>query len=196
MQALYRPFARPVLAVVLATAAVPALAHPGHGLASLASGLTHPLGGLDHLLTMLAVGLFAARQCGSARWLLPAGFVAAMLVGAALSAAGVALPAVEAGIAASVLVLGVLIATLARLPLAAALPLVAAFALLHGHAHHAEIGGGAVFAYTSGFALATAALHLVGFLFARLLPDSPAGRFVLRLGGSAIAGVGAALIGA
>lgn len=196
MQALRRHLARPALALVFALAAAPALAHPDHGAASLASGLAHPLGGLDHLLAMLAVGLFAARQPGDARWMLPTGFVLAMLAGAALSAAGIALPAVEAAIATSVLVLGVLIACLARLPLAAALPLVAAFALFHGHAHHAEMGAGSAFAYTAGFALATAALHLAGLGLARLLPDTHAGRFVLRVGGGAIAGAGVVLLGA
>ena len=86
MHAFHRHLARPALALVLALAAAPALAHHDHGTASLASGLAHPLGGLDHLLAMLAVGLFAARQRGGARWMLPAGFVLAMLGGAALSA--------------------------------------------------------------------------------------------------------------
>ena len=196
MQALRRHLAPPALALVFALAAAPALAHPDHGAASLASGLAHPLGGLDHLLAMLAVGLFAARQPGDARWMLPTGFVLAMLAGAALSAAGIALPAVEAAIATSVLVLGVLIARLARLPLTAALPLVATFALFHGHAHHAEMGAGPALAYTAGFALATAALHLAGLGLARLLPDTHAGRFVLRVGGGAIAGAGVVLLGA
>ena len=196
MQALRRHLARPALALVFALAAAPALAHPDHGAASLASGLAHPLGGLDHLLAMLAVGLFAARQPGDARWMLPTGFVLAMLAGGALSAAGIALPALEAAIAASVLVLGVLIARLARLPLTAALPLVATFALFHGHAHHAEMGAGPALAYTLGFALATAALHLAGLGLARLLPDTRAGRLALRVGGGAIAGAGVVLLGA
>lgn len=196
MQALRRHLARPALALVFALAAAPALAHPDHGAASLASGLAHPLGGLDHLLAMLAVGLFAARQPGDARWMLPTGFVLAMLAGAALSAAGIALPAVEAAIATSVLVLGVLIARLASLPLTAALPLVATFALFHGHAHHAEMGAGPALAYTLGFALATAALHLAGLGLARLLPDTRAGRLALRVGGGAIAGAGVVLLGA
>ncbi|WP_297366003.1 HupE/UreJ family protein [Thauera sp.] len=196
MQALRRSIARPALAVVLALAAAPVLAHPDHGTASLATGLAHPLGGIDHLLAMIAVGLFAARQPGGARRMLPAGFVLAMLAGAALSAAGIALPAVETGIAASVLVFGVLIASLARLPLMAALPLVAAFALFHGHAHHAEMGAGSALAYTAGFALATAALHLAGLGLGRLLPDSRGGRFALRVGGGAIAGAGVLLLGA
>ena len=103
-------------AAALASLSGAALAHPGHAPASFATGFAHPLGGLDHLLAMLAVGLYAARQAGAARLLLPAGFVLAMLAGAGLGALGLALPAVEAGIAASLLVLGLLVALAARLP--------------------------------------------------------------------------------
>jgi urease accessory protein len=172
-----------------------ALAHPGHAPASFATGFAHPLGGLDHLLAMLAIGLYAARQAGAARLLLPAGFVLAMLAGAGLGALGLALPAVEAGIAASVLVLGLLVAFAARLPLAASLPLVAAFALFHGHAHHAEMGDATLLGYSLGFALATAALHAAGLALARAFPDSRDGHLALRLGGGGIAGVGVALLG-
>ena len=114
--------------LALAAASGTALAHPGHDAASFASGFAHPFGGLDHLLAMFAVGLYAARQSGAARWALPAGFVAAMLAGAGVSAAGLVLPAVESGIALSVLVFGLLIAFAARLPLPASLSLVAGFA--------------------------------------------------------------------
>ncbi len=195
MPALPASIARPLAAFAMASTTLPALAHPGHEVASLASGLAHPLGGLDHLLAMVAVGLFAARQQASARWTPPATFVLAMLAGAALSAAGIALPAVETGIAASVLVLGLLVACLVRLPLGAALPLVASLALFHGHAHHAEMGDGSVFAYSLGFALATTALHVAGFFLARSLPDTRSGRLAMRLGGGGIAGVGLALLG-
>lgn len=195
MQALRRHLARPALALVFALAAAPALAHPDHGAASLASGLAHPLGGLDHLLAMLAVGLFAARQPGDARWMLPTGFVLAMLAGAGLGALGLALPAVEAGIAASLLVLGLLVALAARLPLTASLALVAAFALFHGHAHHAEMGDATLLGYSLGFALASATLHAAGLALARAFPDSRGGRLALRLGGGGIAGVGVALLG-
>ena len=196
MHATCRNFVRPLTLLALLSATAPVFAHPGHDAASLASGLSHPIGGLDHLLAMLAVGLFAALQQKRARWMLPASFVLAMLAGATLSALAIELPAVEAGIAASVLVLGLLIAFLARLPLPAALPLVTGFALFHGHAHHAEMGDGSVLAYTLGFALATAALHLIGFALARLVPDSVLGRTVLRISGGAIAGTGALLFGA
>ena len=176
-------------AAALASLSGAALAHPGHAPASFATGFAHPLGGLDHLLAMLAVGLYAARQAGTARLLLPAGFVLAMLAGAGLGALGLALPAVEAGIAASVLVLGLLVAFAARLPL------VAAFALFHGHAHHAEMGDATLLGYSLGFALATAALHAAGLALARAFPDSRGGHLALRLGGGGIAGVGVALLG-
>ncbi len=184
------------LAAILAAASGAALAHPGHETAGFLSGFAHPLGGLDHLLAMLAVGLYAARQPGAARWMLPAGFVLAMLAGAGLGALGVALPAVEAGIAASVLVFGLLIAFAARLPLAASLPLVAAFALFHGHAHHAEMGSASLAAYALGFALATMLLHGTGYLIARWMPETPVAQGIRRALGALVAGTGAVLLGA
>lgn len=183
-------------AVVLATASGAALAHPGHESASFFTGFTHPLGGLDHLLAMLAVGLYAARQPGATRWMLPAGFVLAMLAGAGLGAIGVALPAVEAGIAASMLVFGLLIALAARLPLTVSLPLVAAFALFHGHAHHAEMGGASLVTYAAGFALATGLLHGAGYVIARWIPQTRAGNAIKRAAGFVVAGVGGVMIGA
>ncbi|MBN8441918.1 HupE/UreJ family protein [Thauera sp. UPWRP] len=187
---------RMIAAAFLAAASGAALAHPGHETASFATGFAHPFGGLDHLLAMFAVGLYAARQPGPARWALPGGFVLAMLAGAGLGAAGVALPAVESGIALSVLGLGLLIAFAARLPLAASLPMVATFALMHGFAHHAEMGGAALATYAAGFALATAALHGCGYLLARWMPGSTLAQGVKRAVGAGIAGVGVALLGA
>lgn len=182
------------LSLVLASSC--ALAHPGHESASFFSGIMHPLGGADHLLAMLAVGLYAARQPGRQRWALPASFVLAMLAGAGLGALGIMLPAVEAGVAASVLVLGLLIAFAARLPVAAALPLVAAFALFHGHAHHAEMGDGTLVTYAAGFALATASLHVAGYLIGRWLPQSLWAQRLQRAAGALIAGAGAVFLGA
>ncbi|AUL98897.1 urease accessory protein [Rhodocyclaceae bacterium] len=181
------------LGLVLASSA--ALAHPGHESASFFSGITHPLGGADHLLAMLAVGLYAAHQTGSQRWALPTSFVLAMLAGAGLGALGIMLPAVEAGIAASVLVLGLLIAFAARLPVTAALLLVAAFALFHGHAHHAEMGEGTLATYAAGFALATAALHAVGYLIGSWLPQNLWAQRLQRTAGALIAGAGAVFLG-
>lgn len=174
-----------------------AAAHVGdHANASFFSGFGHPLGGMDHLLAMLAVGLFAVRQSGVARYALPASFVLAMLAGAGLSALGIALPAVESGIAVSVLVLGLLIAFLARLPIQLSLPLVAAFALFHGYAHHVEIGEASLLTYVAGFALATALLHVAGFLIGRWMPETQLGQRVQRVMGAGIAAAGALFIGA
>ncbi len=180
----------PWLAVFL----LPALAqaHPGfpghtHGFAN---GLAHPLTGLDHICAMVAVGLWAAQRGGRALWLVPSVFVSVMACGGALGMAAVPLPFVEAGIVASVLVLGVLIAAAVRLPLPASALLVGAFALFHGYAHGAEIPGTASgLAYGLGFVAATAALHLSGIglgLLARRFGSAQ----LVRYAGAAIAGCG------
>lgn len=141
-----------------------AQAHPGHGAANgLAGGFVHPLTGLDHLCAMIAVGLWAAQLGGRALWAVPLAFVSVMTLGALAGMNGHALPFVEQGIAASVLILGILIAAALRLPLAASIVLVGAFALFHGYAHGAEIPANASgFAYGAGFVVATAGLHLLG----------------------------------
>ncbi|MDY0012504.1 MAG: HupE/UreJ family protein [Rhodocyclaceae bacterium] len=187
---------RPILAVpALMLLTGTALAHGGPGTGNFPTGFAHPFSGADHLLAMAAVGLYAAGQQGRARWVLPGGFLLAMLAGAALGAGGVALPLVEAGIAASVLVLGLLIACLARLPLGVAMPMMVLFALFHGHAHGAEMGQGALAAYAAGFTLATALLHASGYLVARWLPRSALGRRTQRTLGVLIATSGAVLLG-
>lgn len=183
------------LALPLAIFAGSALAHPGHDAAGFASGFGHPLGGVDHLLAMLAVGLYAAREQGVARACMPFAFVVAMLAGAGLSVLGVALPAVEAGIAVSVLVLGLLVAFVVRLSLVASLPLIAVFAVFHGYAHLAEMGAGSLVAFMAGFVLATAALHGLGYALARHLPESGAGGMLRRLAGAAIAAAGLVFLG-
>ncbi|MEI4484777.1 HupE/UreJ family protein [Frigidibacter sp. MR17.14] len=152
------------IAFILASvmAAGPALAHPGHG--GLASGLTHPLLGADHLLAMVAVGLWAGI---TGRRAAVATFLAAMAAGAGLGLAGVSLPLVEPAILASVVVFGLAVA-LARRGSAAALGAVAVFALAHGQAHAAEATG-ATGLFLAGMLAATAALHLAGYgLAARL----------------------------
>lgn len=185
----------PLLALSLLCFASPALAHPGHESVSFLSGFSHPFGGLDHLLAMLALGLYAMSQTQARSWLLPAGFVLTMLLGAGLGAIGVALPAVEAGIATSVLVFGLLIALVVRLPLAASLPLVSLFALFHGHAHHAEMGGSTLMSYALGFALATALLHAAGWLIGHYLPRSRLGEYAKRAAGGLTALTGALMLG-
>ena len=152
-------------AFLLAIAAPCALqAHPGHGMDhGWGQGMLHPLTGLDHLLAMLAVGLWAAQLGGRARWVLPLGFVSVMSLGAMVGQSGVALPGVESMILASVFVLGLAIATARRAPLAVSGVLTALFALAHGYAHGSEMAAGAARGlYTAGFLGATVVLLGVG----------------------------------
>ena len=146
-----------------------AAAHPGHEVdahgISFMDGLLHPLTGLDHLAAMLAVGLWSALSATSARriWLAPVAFVGMLLVGALLGLNGMELPAVEPMIAASLLVMGLLVATRAKLPLAVTAGVVVVFAVFHGIAHGTELaGGGNGFAPLLGMLVATIALHLAG----------------------------------
>ncbi len=150
-------------ATLAALAPAAALAHGGPTSGGLVAGLAHPLGGIDHLLAMVAVGLWASRQGGRFWLLIPIAFVAMMLTGGAAALAGLPLPLVELGIAGSLCLLGLAVMLDARPPLGAALAVVGALAVLHGHAHGAEIPAGATaVAYGLGFALATAGLHGLG----------------------------------
>ena len=140
-----------------------ASAHPGHESAGLVHGFMHPLGGFDHIIAMVAVGLLAARLGGRALWLVPASFVAAVTVASAAASAGMVLPYVETGIAVSVVVLAAVAVFGVAMPVAAAMGLVAFFAVFHGYAHGLEmpetVSG---LAYGAGFVAATAVLHGVG----------------------------------
>lgn len=145
---------------------ISALAHTGTGQSTgFSAGFIHPAGGTDHLLAMLAVGLWAAQMGGRAAWAVPGTFVSMMIAGGVLGMSGVHMPYMEAGIVVSVLVLGVLIAGAFKLPLVISGMVVGIFAVFHGHAHGAEmpIAVGAV-SYSAGFALATALLHAAGIL--------------------------------
>lgn len=170
-----------------------AFAHAGHESTGLMAGLAHPLLGLDHLLAMLAVGLWAAQQHGSARWAVPLGFVASLLLGGLLGFAGVLLPLLESAIAGSLLALGLLVTVAARLPLAVALGLTGVFGLNHGVAHGLELPiHASPWLYAVGFLGATAALHACGYALVRLLPQ--AGSPLVRLAGIASAVSGAWLL--
>ncbi|TVO68742.1 HupE/UreJ family protein [Denitromonas ohlonensis] len=186
---------RVLLALVLAGGAGSAMAHGGHAGGHFAAGLAHPFGGVDHLLAMLAVGVYATRQSGRARWGLPLGFVVAMLCGAGLAALGVVLPAVEGGIGVSVLVMGLLIALAVKLPVSVALPLVGVFALFHGYAHVADMGGASLLSYVVGFVVATAVLHGAGYALGGWMPASRVAMAVKRVLGGVMAGVGLVLLG-
>ena len=182
------------IAALLALSATPALAHPGHGLTeSFAAGVAHPLGGLDHMAVMIAVGLWAALKGGRALWIWPAAFVGVMLVGGALGMSHVALPFVESGILASVVALGLLVALAVDLPVAVGAGVIGAFALLHGHAHGGEVAeniGG--IEYMAGFALATATLHLTGIGFAQMVTRAQM-RPAIRVAGMVCVAIGGGL---
>jgi urease accessory protein len=194
-------FAKPAALVaagaLFLTGATPALAHlnPGeHG--SFAAGFSHPLFGPDHILAMVAVGLWAWQIGGKAVYAVPAAFVVTMLAGFGLALAGVGLPFVEPAILASVVALGLLVALAVRLPVAASAAVVAAFALFHGHAHGGEIGTATQFAYGAGFAVATALLHAAGVALGYGLGAlaSSKGQALTRVLGGLTALAGAALI--
>lgn len=174
-------------ALLLLTCA--ALAHPlpvgalEHG-SAFANGLGHPLTGLDHLLAMVAVGLWAGLTGGRAVLVWPAAFVSLLLAGGALGMAAVPLPMVEGAILASLVVLGTLLLCGVALPVAPGALLVALFAVAHGWAHGAEMPPSATAAaYAAGFALATAALHLIGIVLAFAARGEAARRAVRGAGG-------------
>lgn len=150
-------------APVLALVAGPALAHTGHGAIGMAAGLHHPFSGADHLLAMVAVGLWAAIAAPRLFWVAPAGFLTGMLLGGVAGMAGVAMPGVEAVIAASIIVFGALAAFAVRAPVVLAFAGAAFFGTAHGIAHGAEMPhDGSGLTYALGFLLATTALHALG----------------------------------
>ncbi|GGK19402.1 HupE/UreJ family protein [Salinarimonas ramus] len=182
-------------AALLVMAASPALAHVGHHPTDgFAAGLTHPLTGLDHLLAIVAVGLWAGLVGGRALWAWPAAFVAAMTAAALYGMVGPWLPGVELAIAGSVLALGLAVALRLSAPVVLGAVTCGAFALAHGYAHGAELplGAGAG-AYVAGFVLATAGLHGLGLALGRLLArDVP--HWATRGAGAAVAATGLVLM--
>jgi urease accessory protein len=169
------------------------LAHIQGGEATgLLSGLQHPVSGLDHVLAMVAVGLWGAQLGAPAVWLLPVTFPMVMAFGGILGLMGVALPGIEVGIAVSALILGAAVSLELRPPLWAAAVVVGFFAIFHGHAHGAELPAGAdAGLYSIGFVIATGWLHAAG-IGVGLVHRWPSGRVALRLAGVvvALAGVG------
>lgn len=166
-----------ILSAALAALAAPAMAHTGHDHGfGLLNGLAHPLMGADHLLAMVAVGLWSGFVLPRSAWAGAAAFLSAMLVGAGLAFAGVGFPMVEGAILTSVVVFGLLTLVARRgqsgLVTGASLATIAAFALAHGHAHAAEAAGGAL-GYVAGFVAATATLHLAGIALARSVAGRP-----------------------
>jgi urease accessory protein len=179
--------------LLAAAASASAWAHVGvHANGGFSTGFVHPFFGLDHLLAMVAVGIWAVQIGGRSLLALPVTFVTSMAVGAALGAAGVPLVQVEGVVALSVLALGCAVGSSVRLAWYWAVPLVAAFALFHGHAHGAEMPDlSSPWQYFAGFAIATAALHALGVAAGVLLKSRPG---ILRAAGTAIGLAGGWLV--
>ena len=169
--------------------------HLGHDLApGFIEGVLHPLSGIDHVLAMIMVGMLAVRLGGRASWILPAAFVTAMAVGALAGLSGITPFAVEAGIALSVVVLGMLLALRVRAPMLPAVALVSAIALFHGQAHGAGTAGVMSLAYLGGVLLGTAVLHLGGIAIGFGIAGSRRGELAARVAGIAAAGAGIVLL--
>jgi urease accessory protein len=182
------------LAAVGAALAGPVAAHTGGVVGGLQSGFLHPILGLDHVVAMVAVGLWGGILGRPAIWILPVAFPLMMALAGAAAVAGVPLPFVEPGIALSGVVLGLLVLTAARPPLWLAVAVVAVFAAFHGHAHGTELPEAAnPAAYALGFVVGTGFLHLVGIAVG-LLWRWRGGRVAVRAAGGAIAVAGAAFL--
>jgi urease accessory protein len=179
----------PLLAIL--AIAHPAFAHEQTGVpGGLASGFLHPLTGVDHLIAMVAVGIWGAQLGAPAIWVLPITFPLVMAMGGVLGILGVPLPLPETMIALSAIVLGLAVALHLRLPFAAAAVVVGVFAIFHGHAHGAELPRSAnPLAYGIGFVVATGLLHLTGIGIGTLL-RFPVGKPLIRGLGAAIAALG------
>ncbi|WP_179039634.1 HupE/UreJ family protein [Rhizobium leguminosarum] len=184
--------------LALAAVALPAVAsaHPAIGeAAGFSHGFAHPMSGLDHILAMVMVGVFAFQLAGRATWLVPTTFVLVMALGGVFGIAGIIVPFVETGIALSVVVLGAIVALHVKAPLATALGIIGLFAIFHGYAHGAEMPENAAGAgYAAGFMIATALLHAAGLALGYLIgrAGERQGLFVTRTAGglAAVAGVG------
>lgn len=172
----------------------PVWAHTDGLSGGLFSGFLHPITGWDHVVAMVAVGLWGAFLGRPAIWILPIVFPVVMAFGVAVDVLGVPIPQVETGIAVSAIVLGLVVALALRPSLWIAAAIVGIFAIFHGHAHGTELPDAAnPFAYALGFVVATGLLHITGILFG-LLTRWPAGRAVVRGGGAAIALAGFAFL--
>jgi urease accessory protein len=182
-----------LLLVTMAMAGFSGLAHAHTGegaIGGFISGFLHPVFGFDHVIAMVAVGLWGAFLGMPAMWLLPVVFPLVMAGGGVLGILGVPVPAVEIGIAVSAIVLGASVAFAVRPPIWVAALIVGVFAIFHGHAHGAELPEAAnPLAYSIGFVLATGLLHLSGIAFG-LLVRWPAGRAAVRSGGAIISILG------
>jgi len=183
----------PAIAAILVLAAAPASAHPGHDMSGLAAGLAHPFAALDHMLAMLSVGLLAGLKGGRLSWALPALFVTCVIAGAMT---GLGLPGfdlAEIAVALSVLVFGVALILPNAVPVGLAVPLIAAFALVHGFAHGTEAPDEGALAFIAGMAASTLTLHMMGVGAVRIATlrayVRPAGGLIALAGLIMVAGI-------
>ena len=177
-----------VATALLLASSAHAHAHVDQGRAAgLLSGIAHPISGLDHVLAMIAVGVWGAQLGVPALWLLPVAFPMVMAFGGFLALVGIAVPGIEIGIALSAIVFGVAVMRESKPHIAAALTLVAVFAIFHGHAHGAELPAGQDgLSYSIGFVAATGCLHGLGIVIG-LAHRWPSGRLALRISGAGVA---------
>ncbi|MEO5915179.1 MAG: HupE/UreJ family protein [Luteolibacter sp.] len=187
------PWLVPMLGLLLFLVVLPstASAHSEAGnVGGFLSGFKHPLTGLDHIVAMVAVGLWGAFLGGRAMWTLPVVFPVVMALGGALGVLGVPLPGVEYGIALSGIILGLMVSFAAKPALWVAAVIVGVFAIFHGHAHGAEMPKSSnAMTFAIGFVISTGLLHLCGIAFG-LLVRWPWGRIAIRAAGGVIAAVG------
>lgn len=176
-----------LVGLAVATLPLPLAGHEGGSAAGLLSGLYHPISGLDHVLAMVAVGIWGAQLGAPAIWVLPVTFPVVMAFGGMSGLLGMPLPGVEVGIGLSALLLGLMVALERRIDLPVAAALVGFFAIFHGYAHAVELPDGqSGLLYSMGFVMATGALHGVGILIG-LIHRWAWGKKALRLCGVAIA---------
>jgi len=180
-----------ILLALLALTSAAAWAHEKTGQAAgFLTGLSHPVSGLDHVLAMVAVGLWGAVLGPPAIWVLPVAFPLVMALGGLLGLLGIPVPRVEVGIAVSAIALGAMVLAEARPPLWTAAAIVAVFAIFHGHAHGRELPEGAsALLYSLGFVVATGLLHAIGILLGVARRWS-AGRQAVRIAGGGVACAG------
>jgi urease accessory protein len=174
----------------------PTLAHSVAGQAdSFASGVAHPLGGADHILAMVAVGLWGVLAGGRAIWVWPTTFMVAMLAGFAAATVGLRIPFVEPVLWSSIIILGLFVALAVKAPVWLGAAMAGAFALFHGHAHGTEAATACIIPYAAGFALATAVLHATGIGLGLFAEGSLGKAGVRAMGGLAVLGGVALVVG-
>ena len=168
-----------------------ALAHVEQGQAiGFVTGLEHPWSGLDHVLAMIAVGIWGAQLGNPALWILPVTFPMVMSLGAMMGLLGIPLPGIEIGIAVSAILLGAMVLGEVKPKLYIAAVMVGFFAIFHGHAHGTELPAGqSGLLYSMGFVIATGCLHGIGITIG-LIHRWPAGKLALRGAGAFIAAMG------